>query len=325
MSRPSLTLALPPALALALPFVIVAAAFALLTQTDAYIIRLATTFGMYAALALAWNIIGGIAGYPSFATAAFFGLGAYVTAVAQNLGAPLLVGVGLAGAGAALFAGLLGSAILHLRGKYFAIASLVIAEVLRELTNSWTSVTGGGMGINLPLAKTALLTQPQLYLAAMLVLAAAATSASMLIDRSRLGVALRCIAQNEDAAQIIGVDTRMAKTWAFVISSLFIGLVGGVYASWVTYIDPTDVYDGAMSVKPILMALLGGVGSVFGPVLGAFAYLLLEELLWRNLLEFHAGILGLLVVLLVLFLPGGLSQIRGVGLVSLSRIWRRAP
>ncbi len=313
------------ALPLALPFAIVAVAFVLLSQTDAYIIRLATTFGMYAALALAWNIIGGIAGYPSFATAAFFGLGAYVTAVAQNLGAPLLVGVGLAGAGAALFAGLLGSAILHLRGKYFAIASLVIAEVLRELTNSWTSVTGGGMGINLPLAKTTLLTQPQLYLAAMLFLAAAATSASMLIDRSRLGVALRCIAQNEDAAQIIGVDTRMAKTWAFVISSLFIGLVGGVYASWVTYIDPTDVYDGAMSVKPILMALLGGVGSVFGPVLGAFAYLLLEELLWRNLLEFHAGILGLLVVLLVLFLPGGLSQIRGVGLVSLPKIWRRAP
>jgi branched-chain amino acid transport system permease protein len=84
----------------------------------------------------------------------------------------------------------------------------------------------------------------------------------------------------------------------------------------VTYIDPTDVYDGALSVKPILMALLGGVGTVSGPVLGALVYLGLEELLWRNLLDFHAGILGLLVVLLVLFLPGGLRQLRGRGLVG---------
>lgn len=309
---------------LALPFVIAAIALVLLGQTDAYIIRLATTLGMYVTLALAWNIIGGFAGYPSFATAAFFGLGAYVTAVAQAKGAPLILGVLLSGALAALFAGLLGSAILHLRGKYFAIASLVVAEVLRELTNSWTDVTGGGMGINLPLVKSTILTQPQFYLAAMFGLAAIAMSASMFIDRSRLGVALRCISQNEDAAQVIGVDTRAAKTWAFVISSLFIGCVGGVYASWVTYIDPTDVYDSALSIKPILMVLLGGVGTLFGPVLGAFAFLALEELLWRNILEFHAGTLGIMVVLLALFLPGGLYQARGLGFAHLARLWRRA-
>lgn len=310
---------------LILPFLVATVATALLGQADAYIIRLATIFGMYASLALAWNIIGGFAGYPSFATAAFFGLGAYVTAVAQSKGAPLLLGVALSGMAAALFAGLLGSAILHLRGKYFAIASLVIAEVLRELTNSWIDVTGGGMGINLPLVKAGWLTLPQFYLAAMLTLAAAAMSLCIWLNRSRLGVALRCIAQNEDAAQIIGVDTRRAKTWAFVLSSLIIGLVGGVYASWVTYIDPTDVYDGALSVKPILMALLGGVGTVFGPLLGALTYLALEELLWRNILSFHAGLLGLMVVVLVLFLPGGLAQARGLGLAHIGRLWRRSP
>lgn len=309
---------------LLLPFVVAAAAFALLGQTDAYIIRLATIFGMYATLALAWNIIGGFAGYPSFATAAFFGLGAYVTAVAQNNGASLAVAVVLAGIAAGLFAGLLGSAILHLRGRYFAIASLVIAEVLREVTNSWTDVTGGGMGINLPLVGGSVMGQAQFYLAAMLALSAVVMSATLWLHQSRLGMALRCISQNEDAAQIIGVDTRKAKTLGFVLSSLFIGAAGGIYASWITYIDPTDVYDGALSVKPILMVLLGGVGTVFGPVVGAFTYLALEELLWRNLLEFHAGILGLMVVLLVLFLPGGMSEARGLGLARLFALRRRA-
>ncbi|GGE43461.1 branched-chain amino acid ABC transporter permease [Agaricicola taiwanensis] len=304
-----------------LRLVLIAAATVLaifgLAQADAYVIRLATIFGMYATLALSWNIIGGFAGYPSFATAAFFGLGAYITAVGQNAGLPLPVAVALSGAVAALFAGLLGTAILHLRGRYFAIASLVVAEVLRELTNSWTDVTGGGMGINLPLIDGSVIGQAQFYLVAMLSLAAIALAATIWLDRSRLGMALRCIAQNEDAAQIIGVDTRKAKTFGFMLSSLFVGFVGGVYASWVTYIDPTDVYDGALSIKPILMALLGGVGTIFGPLLGAFTYLALEELLWRNLLEFHAGILGLMVVLLVLFLPGGLSEIRGRGLFHL--------
>jgi branched-chain amino acid transport system permease protein len=285
-------------------------------QADNYVLRLATMFGMYATLAMAWNIIGGFAGYPSFATAAFFGLGAYATGVAQTNGVPLLLAWGCAGLLAAGFAALLGSAILHLRGRYFAIASLVVADVLRELTNSWTDVTGGGMGMNLPLIGGSVVDDAYVYLAAMLILAAATFGTSLWLDRSKLGVALRCIAQNEDAAQIIGIDTRRAKTIALVLSSLFAGLAGGAYASWVTYIDPTDVYDGALSVKPILMALLGGVGTVSGPVLGALVYLGLEELLWRNLLDFHAGILGLLVVLLVLFLPGGLRQLRGRGLVG---------
>jgi branched-chain amino acid transport system permease protein len=304
--------------------VVVILAAVLLSQADNYVIRLATTFGMYATLALSWNIIGGFAGYPSFATAAFFGLGAYVTAVAQSYDVPLLPAAALAGIVSAAFAGLLGTAILHLRGRYFAIASLVIAEVLREVTNSWTDVTGGGMGINLPLVSGSTDEQARFYLIAMLTLAALAFAATVWLDRSRLGVALRCIAQNEDAAQIIGVDTRRAKTLGFILSSLFVGVVGGLYASWVNYIDPTDVYDGALSVKPILMALLGGVGTVFGPIIGAFTFLALEELLWRNLLEFHAGILGLLVVLLVIFLPGGINEIRGRGLTRfLSR--RRQP
>ncbi|MBR1218895.1 branched-chain amino acid ABC transporter permease [Bradyrhizobium sp. U87765 SZCCT0131] len=289
---------------------------------DNYLLRLATTVAMYVALATAWNIVGGFSGYPSFATAAFFGLGAYAGGIALTAGVPLIAAWVGAGVVTALFALLLGLAILHLRGHYFAIGSLVVADVLREVTNSWTTLTGGGMGLNVPLVGGSSTTQAQLFLVAMATVAVLALLASLWIDRARLGVALRCIEQNEDAAQVIGVDTRRAKVTAFAISSLFIGAAGAIYASWTTYIDPTDVYDVSLSVKPIIMALLGGVGTIIGPVIGAFVFLGLEELIWRNSLEFHAGILGLLVVALVLFLPGGLRDLRGRGLWA----WlRRSP
>jgi branched-chain amino acid transport system permease protein len=287
---------------------------ALILLGDNYVLRLGTTVAMYVALATAWNIIGGFAGYPSFATAAFFGLGAYTSGIALSNGIPLVVAWGAAGVVAALFAVVLGLCILHLRGHYFAIGSLVIPDVLREVTNTWVSVTGGGIGLNLPLIGGSAEIQARFFLGAMSALACAAALAAWAIARSRLGVALRCIEQNEDAAQVIGIDTSRAKIMAFATSSLFVGMAGAVYASWTIYIDPSDVYDVSLSVKPIIMALLGGVGTVAGPIVGAFAFLGFDELIWRNSLEFHSGFLGLLVVALVLFLPVGLRGLRLRGL-----------
>lgn len=306
--------------------VVLLALAALLALGDNYLLRLASTAAMYATLAVAWNIVGGFCGYPSFATAAFFGLGAYVGGVSLSHGVPLYVAWIGAGLATATFAAALGLAILHLRGHYFAIGSLVIADVLREITTTWTSLTGGGMGLNVPLLAGGPEVQARLVLTAMLTVAIAAWLTSLWIARARLGVALRCIEQNEDASQVIGVDTRAAKIAAFTISSLFVGTVGAIYASWVNYIDPTDVYDVSLSVKPIIMAMLGGVGTLGGPVIGAIAFLGLEELIWRNSLEFHAGILGLLVVALVLFLPGGLRDLQGRGAWHwLTAVIRRRP
>ena len=273
---------------------------------DNYILRVATTMLMYSALALGWNFIGGFAGYPSFATAAFFGLGAYASGVLQTKGLPMAAAWVLAGAIAALFAAALGRAILHLRGHYFAIASLVVAEVLREVTNSATDLTGGGMGLNLPVLSADVTTQARLFYYAMLIVAVTALATTALVARHRLGFGLRCIQQNEDAAIVLGINTRRYKVAAFTLSAVFPGLCGAIYASWVNYIDPTDVYDVLLSVKPIVMVLLGGAGTVLGAVYGAFLFLLMEELVWRNLLQFHAGLLGIIVVCLVLFLPRGL-------------------
>ena len=274
----------------------------------AYTLRLGTTVLMYAVLALSWNFIGGMTGYPSFATAAFFGLGAYTGGVAQKLGMAMWISWGLAGLFALIFAAALGLALLRLRGHYFAIASLVVAEVLREIINSATDLTGGGMGLNLPLRTgQSVEQQADFFFWIMLSLAGLAMLATMVVQHGRLGFGLRCIQQNEAAADMLGVNTTFYKTSAFVLSAVFTGMAGAIYASWVNYIEPPDVFDVLYSVKPIVMVLLGGAGSVFGPLIGAGLFLGLEELVWRRFLEVHSGVLGLLIVLLVLFLPRGLA------------------
>lgn len=278
---------------------------------DAYWLRLGTTMLMYGVLAMSWNFIGGMAGYPSFASAAFFGLGAYTGAVAQKYGLSMLLAWSTAGLVAVLFAAALGFALLRLRGHYFAIASLVVAEVLREIANSATDLTGGGMGLNLPIPQMAsIVGQAQFFYYAMLGVAVLVFAAAWRVKHSSLGFGLRCIHQNESAADMLGVNTTGYKVAAFVLSGAFVGIAGAVYASWVHYIEPPDVFDVLYSVKPIVMVLLGGAGTLFGPLIGAALFLSLEELVWRNYISVHSGVLGLLIVLLVLFLPKGVLAFR---------------
>jgi branched-chain amino acid transport system permease protein len=273
-----------------------------------YLLRIATTVCMYAVMAQSWNFIGGLAGYPSFATAAFFGFGAYTSAILLQHGAPLVFAWGCAGLGALVFAAFLGGAILHLRGHYFAIASLIVAEMLREIVNTMPG-TGGGKGINLPMLQISVAAQAQFFFYAMLALALLCTAAAIVIHRSKLGFGLRCIQQNEDAASILGVNTYAYKTAAFSLSAVFVGVAGAIYASWVHYIEPPDVFDVLLAVKPLVMVLLGGLGTIFGPPLGAVILLTFEELVWRNFLTIHAAMLGLIIVVLVLFLPNGILSL----------------
>jgi len=284
-----------------------------------YMIRLATIMMLYCVLALSWNFIGGLTGYPSFATAAFFGLGAYAGAVCQGQGVPMYLAWILGALMAAIFATGLGLAILRLRGHYFAIASLVVADVLREIVNSTTNLTGGGMGFNLPILKLGVDAQAKLFYYLMFVLALLTVATAVLVDRHRLGFGLRCIKQNEDAANMIGVNATIYKTVAFILSAVFVGWAGAFYASWVNYIEPGDVFDVLYSVKPIVMVLLGRAGTISGPIIGAIVFLLMEELVWRNFLTFHAGVLGLIVVALILYLPDGVLALNFRRLVA----WRK--
>jgi branched-chain amino acid transport system permease protein len=277
---------------------------------DNYMLRLATTLMMYIVLAWSWNFIGGFVGYPSFGIAAFFGLGAYTGAILlTNKIAPLWVSP-LAGALlSGLVAAIIGAPILRLRGHYFAVASLGVSEAFREVAMSWTDVTGGGMGLNLPPPKATFVSGPIAFYFAMFAVALACLAVTLYVASSRLGVAFRCIRQNEQAANMIGINATRAKIIAFGLSAAFPGAVGALYASWVGYIDPSDVFDILISVKAPVMVLLGGVGTVLGPAAGAFLFMAFDELVWRSFLEFHSAILGLIVVFLVLFMPDGLVEL----------------
>lgn len=274
-----------------------------------YETRIAISIAMFAALALSWNFIGGFTGYPSFSTAAFFGLGCYIGALSQRAGLPAELAWTLATVGVAAFAALLGAIILRLKGHYFAIGSIAIVEVTRLIISSWGSLTGGGDGLNVPLMEGTPDVVSARVLFIMLGIMLAAFAATVVVDQSRLGFGLRCIHQNEDAADMVGVDTTRYKIAAFTLSALFCGQVGAVYASWVGYIDPTDSFSILLTVKVPVMALLGGAGTLAGPIVGAGVFVLLEEFFWANFLQWNRAILGIIIVFLIFFLPGGLLKI----------------
>ena len=276
---------------------------------DNYTVRIAITVAMYSAMALSWNFIGGFAGYPSFSTAAFFGLGCYVGALAQRSGVPMVLAWALATLFVTAFAVALGAIILRLKGHYFAIGSIAVVEVVRLVISSWGSLTGGGDGLNVPLIAGGPDRVAATVLYVMLAVMLAAFVATVLVDRARLGFGLRCINQNEDAADMVGIDTTRYKIMGYALSALFCGTVGAIYASWVHYIEPPDVFDVMLSVKPLVMVLLGGLGTIFGPAIGAFLLLTFEEFVWRTFLTVHAAALGIIIVALVLFLPNGVLSL----------------
>jgi branched-chain amino acid transport system permease protein len=270
-----------------------------------YVVQQATFVAMYAALALGWNIIGGYAGYPSFSTAAFVGLGSYAGALLQNAGVPMVAAWVLATAITGAFAAALGFGLLRMKGHYFAVGSISVVEVLRLAASSWAGLTGGGEGLNVPILPGGPDFAGRVFLYAMLAVLVLSLLMTVWVDRGRLGFALRCIQQNEDAADMVGVDVVRAKTAAFTLSALGCGTVGAISASWVAYISPGDAVSILLTLKVPVMVLLGGSGTVAGPVIGAASFVLIEQAVWSRFLDFNQAALGIVVVLLIFFLPGG--------------------
>jgi branched-chain amino acid transport system permease protein len=265
---------------------------------------------MFVALAQAWNLIGGFAGYPSFGNVVFFGLGCYTTAsLMAKTGAGYWLTLPAAGAVGLVFAVLVGLPILRLRGHYFAIATLGVAEGTREVVTNTDSITGGGSGITVPAvgseATTAYLGKTGFYYL-FLGLAALAVAVVWLVARSRFGYALRAIHQDEDAAGAMGVNTTVAKVAAFALSGLLTGLVGSAFAFQQVTIYPDRSFDVEITVLMVVMAVIGGSGTVVGPILGALALEFLSEYLRVHFTDFHTFIFGGLIVLAVVFLPQGL-------------------
>jgi len=293
-----------------LGLVTVLAALALQSQLYSGQERTVATIFMFVALAEAWNLIGGFAGYASFGQVVFFGVSGYFTAVAiSHWHFSFWVSLLLSGVVAALFATLIGIPLLRLKGHYFAVATLGVAEGMREIVTNLPDLTGGGAGITVPTvgnnATTAYLGNDGFYLL-FLALAALSVLVAGLVARNKFGYALRAINQDEDAAAAMGINTTRAKVLAFALSGFITGLVGASYAFQQVTIFPERLFDVDITVLMIIMVVIGGSGTVLGPLLGAVALQFLSEFLRQNFTDLHTFILGGIIVVAVILLPQGL-------------------
>ena len=271
--------------------------------------RLLTTVFMFIALAQAWNIIGGYTGYASFGQVAFFGVGAYTTAVLMtNYDVSFWVAMPLAIIAGIAFAILIGVPLLRLRGHYFAIATLGAAEGVQEIANNLTGLTGGGSGITIPTfgqqAPTPYLGKPGFYLA-FLVIAAASVAIAAALARSRFGYSMVAVHQDEEAAAAVGINTTNVKVLAFAVSGGIVACVGAFYAFQQISFYPTDVFDANFTVLMVIMVMIGGSGSIAGPLVGAIGLELLAQFLRINFGTYNQLIFGAIIVAVVIFFPQG--------------------
>lgn len=269
-----------------------------------FVVSMALTCLMYVALSSSWSLFCGSTRYLSLATAAFFGIGAYTSALTlEEL--PWLAAIGLGAAVAAAVAVVMGSAVLHLRGTYFAVLTFGMTELIRHAVTTWEKQVTGTVGRVLgtvPERDTVYLT--------VLALAVLAVATSIVVRRTRLGLAMTGIGADEQRAQTLGVNTRLVKVFGFALTAAFAGAVGAAMSVRWTYIDPATVFNPFIGFQTVLIALIGGAFTLWGPLIAAVVFSLLAETLRLQLPQVYMMSLGLLLILSVLYLPGGLASLR---------------
>ncbi|MCI2419546.1 branched-chain amino acid ABC transporter permease [Saccharopolyspora sp. K220] len=293
-------------------------------QTN-YILSVATLTLIFMTASLGWNVISGFGGQISFGHSIFFGIGAYTTAILQtryhgNAYLGVLLGVVLA----VVVAVLLEWVTMRLRGIYFSLATFALTLVFGILASHFADFTGGDVGITLPLLGNnpgALsFTNKLVYYYVALALASAAFVASWMVLRSRLGLQLRAIQADQDAARACGVRALRVKTTAIAYSAALASLAGSLYLQYVQFIDPNSAFGPTIATQIALIAFVGGAGQLWGPVIGAALLVPLQQLLNSQLSAYPAGfnlVVYAMVVLVVLWIePRGLMSIRW------ARLWR---
>jgi branched-chain amino acid transport system permease protein len=259
---------------------------------------------LLAVLAQGWNIIGGYAGYASFGNSVFYGLGSYGVGIAMvQWQQPFFVGLAFGVLLAVVFACSLGVAVLRLKGHYFAIATLALAQVMTAIVSN-VKLAGQNVGLVLPP-----LNDDRLFYELALALLVVATSTLWWITRSRFGFGLIAIRENEEGAAVMGVNTTLYKVLAFSLAAIFSALAGGIHAYWVTFIDPESAFDITLNVKMIIMAVFGGAGTVIGPVVGAFVLSAVSEILSSEVTTIAGLFFGVVIVAAIVFMPRGLADI----------------
>jgi branched-chain amino acid transport system permease protein len=269
-----------------------------------YLVILLTTIFMYVNITLSWTIFSGPTRYISLASAAFFGVGVYTSALlGKSLPLPVVIVAG------SLFSFILALCIglltLRLRGMYFIIFTFSISELIRHFLLWWETTMTGTVG------RWVVIVDHTVVYYVILVIFVLVLLTAHLIRRSRFGLALRSIGEQEEAATHIGINATMLKTIAFAISAFFMGATGGIMATKWKYIDPRIAFDPLLSFLPVLMAIFGGTGQLFGPIFGAAIFAYLEEILTTKFPYYYMLLFGSILIVVILFLPHGV-----VGLVQ---------
>jgi branched-chain amino acid transport system permease protein len=260
---------------------------------------------IFLVLAYSWNLIGGYAGYTHFGQVSFFGIGAYVGSLLTfHWNVPWYFAAVVAGVAGGLTAVPLGGAMLRLKGPFFAIGMFGFARVLEAFALGFDSITQGGTGIYLkPLGDL----RPLYYVVA-------GVTAIMLLltwklDNSRLGLKLLAIREDENAAESLGIPTTRLKIGAFVASAIAPAAMGSLYAIYLGFIDPPTAFAPNIELTTIAMVLLGGMGTVLGPLFGAVVLSIVNEVLWANYPQIYLACVGTIVLLAVMFTPRGIVNL----------------
>lgn len=276
------------------------------------------------AVAINWNLTGGFTGYVDFGHAVWFGLGAYVTAILMSLqanslgiGWPPVPAIVVGAVVAGVLAGLIGRVTMRLRGPYFSIAMLGTFVAVREIVRTWGGLTGGGVGLTLPPYLNR-----QLFYYVELALVVGLVVLVWWLRRTRFGAALVAIREDELGAQMRGISTTRLKVAVFSLAGASTGLFGGLWAYQNTFVDPDIAFTEVRTIDGIMGTLLGGLGTVAGPVVGSVALYWLREVLWANLLDYHLVAQGVLLIVIVLLMPRGIVGTFDRRGVSARHLWR---
>ena len=306
------------------PLIIIAVAFLLglfpLSTPDVYWLSMFFIVLVFVSLTVSWNIIGGYAGYLSFAHAGFFGIGLYTTSLLLvYLGWSPFYGALVGGVVAAVFALLVGYPTLRLKGPYFALITLIFPLALKSLILNLDS-TGGSVGFYLRLPAFDIFTSRTIFYEAMLLITALVLIIAWSVEKSKFGLGLFAIREDEEAAQTVGIKTTRLKMGAFALSSFLAAVIGGIYGYYSTYVNPEVAFNINWSLFVVLMALFGGRDSWMGAALGAAVLTLLSEQL-----KIYAGaelsniIYGVLLALVIIYLPNGVMGYIQTSIKTLQR------
>ncbi len=263
-----------------------------------YSVVMITSILVYVILTLSWSIFSGPTGYISLASAAFFGVGMYTAAILGEV-LPLVVIVIAGGIISLMLAILAGALTLRLKGMYFIMFTFGLSQLIKHVVLWWEAHVCGTIG-RFVISKDFL----TVYWFILVIFAAGLLTA-YLVSRSRLGLALRSIGANEEAAAHTGVNVTLMKVTTFAISAFFMGAAGAIMATRWTYIDPSIAFDPLISFMPVLMAIFGGLGQLYGPIIGAGILGYLEEILITRFPYYYMLLFGIILIVVILYLPKG--------------------